>query len=90
MTDKYKTFGAELSPYSVKIRSWFRYKQIPHEWTPHNQSNMREYQKHARLPIIPLVVTPSDTGLEDSMPIMDALDPEFPEPNTADSRTTIS
>lgn len=81
MTDKYKIFGAELSPYSVKIRSWFRYKQIPHEWTPRNQSNMAEYQKHARLPIIPLVVTPSDTGLQDSTPIMDALDQEFPEPD---------
>lgn len=80
MTDRYKIFGSELSPYSVKIRSWFRYKQIPHAWTPRNPSNMDEYQKHARLPIIPLVVTPSGTGIQDSTPIMDALDSEFPEP----------
>lgn len=80
MVDKYKIFGAELSPYSVKIRSWFRYKQIPHEWTPRNPDNMEEYQRHARLPIIPLVVTPSDTGIQDSTPIMDTLDGEFPEP----------
>lgn len=80
MADQYKIFGAELSPYSVKIRSWFRYKQIPHVWTARNSSNMEEYKRHAKLPIIPLVVSPSDTGIQDSTPIMDALDPEFPIP----------
>ena len=27
----YRIFGIELSPYSVKVRSYFRYKRIPHE-----------------------------------------------------------
>ena len=30
MTTAYRIFGAELSPYSVKVRSYFRYKGIPH------------------------------------------------------------
>jgi len=34
MSDKDRIFGAELSPYSVKVRSYFRYKRIPHEWVP--------------------------------------------------------
>ena len=29
MSDVYRIYGAELSPFSVKIRSYFRYKQIP-------------------------------------------------------------
>ena len=28
----YRIFGAEISPYSVKVRSYFRYKGIEHEW----------------------------------------------------------
>src|SRR5580658_8322613 len=32
MADVYRIFGAELSPYSVKVRSWFRHKGIPHQW----------------------------------------------------------
>ena len=32
MSSTYRIFGNELSPYSVKVRSYFRYKRIPHEW----------------------------------------------------------
>src|SRR5262249_2882077 len=31
MAAVYRIFGAELSPYSGKVRSYFRYKRIPHE-----------------------------------------------------------
>ena len=29
MADGYRIFGAEMSPYSVKVRSYFRYKAHP-------------------------------------------------------------
>src|ERR1700743_2217413 len=58
MADLYRIFGAEMSPYSVKVRSYFRYKAIPHQWILRNPASHAEYQKHAKLPIIPLVVTP--------------------------------
>ncbi len=32
MPDTYRVFGSEFSPYSVKVRSYFRYKRIQHEW----------------------------------------------------------
>ena len=81
MSDVYRIFGAEFSPYSVKTRSYFRYKQIPHEWIVRGPSTQQEYQKYARLPLIPVVVTPEDEGLQDSTPIIDALEPRFPEPS---------
>ena len=28
----HRIFGSELSPYSVKVRSFFRYKNVAHEW----------------------------------------------------------
>jgi glutathione S-transferase len=77
----YKIFGSELSPYSIKVRSYFRYKGIPHEWTPRTPDNIEEFQRFAKLPLVPLVVTPEETGLQDSTPIIDAMETQFPEPS---------
>ncbi len=82
MSDKYRIFGAELSPYSVKTRSYYRYKGIPHEWISRSADTMAEYQKYARLPIIPAVATPEDEGLQDSTPILEAMEAKFAEPST--------
>jgi glutathione S-transferase len=81
MASTYRIFGAELSPYSVKVRSYFRYKQIPHEWVPRNSSNQDEFKKYAKLPLVPLVITPDGRGLQDSTPILEAFEREFPEPS---------
>src|SRR5580704_6500733 len=81
MADVYRIFGAEMSPYSVKTRSYFRYKAIPHQWTLRNAASQAEYEKYARMQIIPLVVTPDGTGIQDSTPIIDAMEKLFPEPS---------
>jgi glutathione S-transferase len=81
MADVYRIFGAEMSPYSVKVRSYFRYKAIPHQWILRNAESQAEYEKHARMPIIPLVITPEGTGIQDSTPIIDHLEKLFPEPS---------
>jgi glutathione S-transferase len=81
MSDVYRIFGAEVSPYSIKTRSYFRYKGIPHEWIVRNASTQAEYQKYAKLPLIPLVVTPDDEGIQDSTPIIERLEAKFPEPS---------
>src|ERR1700757_336131 len=80
MADLYRIFGAEMSPYSVKVRSYFRYKVIPHQWILRNAESQAAYQAHAKLPIIPLVVTPQGTGIQDSTPIIDQVERLFPEP----------
>lgn len=82
MPDVYQIYGVELSPFSVKTRSYFRYKQIPHRWVIRNIETMADYQKLARIPIIPLVVTPDGQGIQDSTPIMEKIDTLFPEPST--------
>jgi glutathione S-transferase len=80
MSHVYRIFGAELSPYSVKVRSYFRYKAIPHQWIERNSSNISEFQKHAKLPLIPLVIRPDGSAVQDSTPIIEALEIEHPEP----------
>jgi glutathione S-transferase len=81
VADGYRIIGAEMSPYSVKVRSYFRYKGIPHQWVLRNAASQAEYEKHAKMPIIPLVVTPEGTGIQDSTPIIDTLEKRFPDPS---------
>jgi glutathione S-transferase len=81
MSDVYRIFGAEISPYSVKVRSYFRYKGIPHEWIERNSTNQAEFQKYAKLPLVPLVIGPDDRAMQDSTPIIEALEAKFPEPS---------
>ena len=43
MANVYEIYGAEMSPYSVKVRSYFRYKAIPHQWILRNAEGQAEY-----------------------------------------------
>jgi glutathione S-transferase len=81
MADGYRIIGAEMSPYSVKVRAYFRYKAIPHQWILRNAASQAEFEKHAKMPIIPLVVTPDGTGIQDSTPIIEAMEKLYPIPS---------
>jgi glutathione S-transferase len=77
----YRIYGSELSPYSVKVRSFFRYKKIDHEWIPRSPAVQAEFQKYAKLPLVPLVVTPEGEGIQDSTPILERFEASHPEPS---------
>ena len=81
MASPHRIFGIEMSPYSVKVRSYFRYKALPHEWIVRNVATQAEYQKYAKLPIVPLVVTPEGEGVQDSTPILERFEAAHPEPS---------
>src|SRR5262245_12502007 len=70
-----------MSPYSVKVGSYFRYNGIPHQWILRNAESQAEYEKYAKIPVIPLVVTPEGAGIQDSTPVIDQMEKLFPEPS---------
>jgi glutathione S-transferase len=77
----YRIFGSELSPYSVKVRSFFRLKGIEHDWIPRSRAVQAEFQKYAKLPLVPLVVTPEGEGVQDSTPILERFEASHREPS---------
>ncbi|MFP5441388.1 MAG: glutathione S-transferase family protein [Gammaproteobacteria bacterium] len=79
MTD-YTLYGFEMSPYSVKVRAFMRYKGIPHQWVVRSMDKMAEFGKVAKLPLVPCVAMPDGSGLQDSTPIMEALEARHPQP----------
>lgn len=90
MAGLYRIYGAEMSPYSVKVRSYFRYKGLPHRWIVRNADTDAEYQKYAKIQIVPLVVTPDDTGIQDSTPIIEQLEALYPTPSIHPSDTVAA
>ena len=86
----YRIFGSELSPYSVKVRSYFRFKGLPHEWLLRGPANQAEFQQYAKLPLVPLVVTPEGEGIQDSTPIMEKLEKANPEPSLIPKDGTLA
>jgi glutathione S-transferase len=86
----YRIYGAEMSPYSVKVRSYFRYKAIPHRWIVRNAETEADYQKYAKIQIVPLVVTPDDTAIQDSTPIIEHMERLHREPSIHPPDTTAA
>ncbi|MFI5317723.1 MAG: glutathione S-transferase family protein [Myxococcota bacterium] len=81
MANMHRIYGIELSPYSVKVRSYFRYKAIPHQWIVRSGETQSEFQKYAKLPLVPLVVSPGGEGIQDSTPILEHYERAHPEPS---------
>lgn len=78
--NEYRIIGSEESPYSVKVRSYFRYKALPHQWLTRTQAGDL-FQTHAKLPLVPLVVTPDERGMQDSTPIIEQIESAHPDPS---------
>ena len=72
--------GSEESPYSVKVRAYYHYKGIAHAWRGRGEAQ-ELFAKHARLPLVPLVVMAEDRAMQDSTPIIEAMEEAHPEPS---------
>jgi glutathione S-transferase len=78
----YRLFGSTGSPYSVKVRSYMRFKGIPHVWLVRNTPELQqEHAQHAKLPLVPLVAVPDGSeAFQDSTPIIENFEAERPTP----------
>lgn len=81
MTAPFRLYGAELSPYSLKVRSYLRFKGLEFEWLPRTQARQEEFMRYAKQPLIPVLVDASEQALQDSTPIIEALEREYPDPS---------
>ena len=72
----WRLLGSENSPYSIKVRSYFRYKSINHRWILKQMASEEsaEIANRAKLPIVPTVSSPDESILQDSTPIIELLE----------------
>ncbi|MEO1100466.1 MAG: glutathione S-transferase family protein [Pseudomonadota bacterium] len=77
----YRLYGAQTSPYSLKVRACLRYKNVGFEWITRSAATEDEFQGHARAPTVPLLVFPNRPVSQDSTLMLAALEADFPEPS---------
>ncbi|MEX1666580.1 glutathione S-transferase family protein [Zhongshania arctica] len=74
----YRLMGRPESGYSLKVRSALRYKNLPFEWMDRFK-HQALYQQHAKVPLIPLLLLPTGSAMQDSTPILEMLEEQHPE-----------
>ena len=77
----YRLFGAETSPYSLKVRSFLRYKGADFDWVLRSAATEEEFQKYAPLPTLPLLIAPDGKASQDSTNMLAQLEKEHAEPS---------
>lgn len=82
MTEPYTLIGSEMSPYSVKVRAYCRYKELPFDWEERSFLNRKKFAEHAKVPLVPLLIRPDGSAIQDSTLIIEQeLEPKYPQPD---------
>jgi len=77
----YRLFGAETSPYSLKVRSFLRYKNADFDWVLRSAATEDEFNKHAILPTVPLLISPEGKTSQDSTNMLATLEKNHKAPS---------
>ncbi len=77
---KFRLMGLEPSPYTVKVESFLKFKNIPYDWVSRSRKVEKLFQEHAKVQLIPLLFFPSGETMQDSTPIIERLENDYPEP----------
>jgi len=83
MAAKYRLFGSELSPYSVKVRSYLRYKKLPFNWVAKGYGTQDEFQSLARSSALPMLVSPNGGIAHDSSSILSQIEDKVRKPSAS-------
>ncbi|NIP97275.1 MAG: glutathione S-transferase, partial [Akkermansiaceae bacterium] len=81
MSDVYRVFGVESSPYTLKVRAVLRYRRIPNHWLARFPFMVPE-TAHVRPRIMPVVQFPDGTYWTDSTPIVEEIERRHPGPRS--------
>lgn len=80
-TSRFRLMGLPLSPYTMKVQAYFDFKGLDYEWVSRSMKNEKLFQDHAKVQLIPLLFLPNGETMQDSTPIIERLEREYPEPS---------
>jgi glutathione S-transferase len=90
MTAPFRLYGAELSPYALKVRSYLRFKGLQFEWLQRSTARQDEFARYAKQPLSPVLVDADEAVLQDSTPMIEALDREYAEPSITPAEPALA
>lgn len=80
MAEEYEYLGWEMSPFSQKMLTYLKFKDIPHiNRAPNAYELMRKVPARVGKAVMPTVRSPEGEWWQDSAEIMDRLEQRFPE-----------
>lgn len=77
----FKLYGFLMSPYSMKMRAYLRYRRIPYQWITGREANDVAHTKVATY-MVPVLENPEGEFANDSTYLIDELEQRFPERRT--------
>ena len=77
----YRLFGAETSPYSIKVRAFLRYKNARFDWIARSKDTEAEFKNYASVPTVPMLLSPDGSANQDSTDIIATLEADHPTPS---------
>lgn len=83
VSSAYRMFEDYCSPYSAKVRAFLRYKEIPYRRMRTTMDiYLQKIPELVGMSIIPVILTPDDQVMQDSTPIMQWFETEYPHIST--------
>ncbi len=76
VTSPFQLLGLEASPYTMKVKSYLTYKDLPFEWITRSLANESLFQRYAKVQLIPLLFFPNGETMQDSTLIIERLEHE--------------
>jgi glutathione S-transferase len=80
-SNPYKLYGFTMSPFSMKMRTYFRYRRIPFQWISGERAN-HVAQTKVETYMVPVLESPDGTFKNDSTLLIDKLEDMYSERRT--------
>ena len=80
-TNRYRLMGLNISPYTMKVLSYLKFKGLDFEWITRSMKNEKLFQKHAKVQLIPLLFFPNGETMQDSTPMIERLEDAHRDPS---------
>jgi glutathione S-transferase len=88
--DHYRIWQGQCSPYSYKVMTYMNYKSIPYKRVNANMAELEWGKQVAGQSIVPILLTPDEQVMQDSTPIIEYFEKEFPEKSTVPENNKLA
>jgi glutathione S-transferase len=88
--DNYRIWQGQCSPYSYKVMTYMNYKSIPYKRVNANMAELEWGKQVAGQSIVPILLTPDEQVMQDSTPIIEYFEQEFPEKTTVPENNKLA